>query len=229
MSEVPVKVESDNRPDVLWRAFTMDPRSLTLFSFRQPLVPGTSAEDDPNRIADGNERGVYMSTNRKMVETAYAHTSLGLGIQVPHFKDHGSLTNKIALPQCGVVVKIDTKHLAIRKPVIIPSLLAHYNNGFEGDEYIADTVPEGNYQVVRLVLSRWAHDAECLVVDVENPNDPIIMQKTIETIQNAFQQREEEAQRFAAFLKTQEPNLRMNEHLLMKKWLQYKMGRDGGT
>ena len=74
-NEVSAMSEIEQKPQTLYRAFTVDPKDLSVESLRQPLIPGASAQDDPTRIGDGNERGVYMSTNRTMVEAAYAHTS----------------------------------------------------------------------------------------------------------------------------------------------------------
>jgi hypothetical protein len=55
-----------SKPEVLWRSFTIDPRELSVDMFRQPLVPGKPSGDDPTKLSDGNELGVYMSTNRDM-------------------------------------------------------------------------------------------------------------------------------------------------------------------
>jgi len=220
-SETVIAGEIEKKPAILWRAFTVDPRNLTPESLRLPLVPGTSKQDDPTRVADGNELGVYMSTNRTMVEAAYAHTSLGLRVEVPK-SNYGVFVNDIiTLPQCGIIVQVDTENLNIRKPKITPALRGHYNNGFEGDEYIADEVPPQNYVVTRLVLSRWANDNDREVVDIENPNDPEQVQLAIVKVQQEFQKREQTAQEFARFLNGLEPSQRYNEFNLKRKWQEH--------
>ncbi len=161
-----------------------------------------------------------MSTNRTMVEAAYAHTSCGLFIPSSRFNDNGSIDSRIILPQCGVIVEIDTKGLVIRKPIIIPVLQGHYNNGYAGDEYIADSVPPEKYRVVRLVLSRWANDSERLVVDIEN-NSPDSLRGGIEKIQKEFGLREQAAIEFAAFIETLDPSQRLNDFIVRRKWNQY--------
>jgi hypothetical protein len=220
-TEVPIISETEQKPKTLWRAFTVDPRNLSTESLHQPLVPGSSAEDDPKRIGDGNERGVYMSTNRTMVEAAYAHTSKGLSVTAPRFSDHGLITDKVTLPQCGVIVEIDTKNLPIRKPNIIPALQGHYNNGFQGDEYITETVPPENYRVVCLVLSRFANDSERFIVDVPD-SKPETVKNALEKIQTEFEVRKQAANKFVSFLESMDSRQRLNDFDVRRKWQQYQ-------
>lgn len=220
-TEVPITIEAEQKPETLWRAFTVDPRNLSTENLHQPLIPGTSAEDDPSRIGDGNERGVYMSTNRTMIEAAYAHTSKGLSVPAPRFSDHGSITDKVTLPQCGVIVEVDTKNLPIRKPNIIPVLRGHYNNGFQGNEYIADVVPPENYKVVCLVLSRYPNDSERFVVDVPDTK-PENLKGALEKIQAEFEVRKQEATKFANFLESMNPRQRLDDFRVRTKWQQYQ-------
>jgi len=64
--------EIKEQPEKLYRSFTVNPENLTVEMLQEILVPGTENEDDPTKIGDGNELGVYMSTNPRMVETSYA-------------------------------------------------------------------------------------------------------------------------------------------------------------
>lgn len=222
INETPtIKLEVEQKPQTLYRAFTVDPRKLTVENLHQPLVPGTSAEDDPTRIGDGNERGVYMSTNRTMVEAVYAHTSRGLSVTSPRFNDHGSITDKVTLPQCGIIVEVNTNNLPIRKPKIIPVLQGHYNNGFSGDEYIANIVPPENYKVVGLVLSRYPNDSERVAVDVSD-TEPEKLKSAIEKIQKEFAVREQAAKEFSTFISSLDPRLRLNDFAVKRKWQQYQ-------
>jgi hypothetical protein len=210
-----VSVELDQKPKVLWRAFTIDPNGLSVELLSRPLVPGSSAEDDPSRMGDGNERGVYMSTNRRMVEAAYAHTSLGLAIDAPTFNDRGSIVQRVTLPQCGLVVRVNTDGLPIRKPVIIPKLQGHYNNGFEGDEWIADQVPPENYRLVALILSRWANDSERLKIEIEESSLEQVG-SAMKRIRGEFQEWENTARRFVVLIESLTPQQRMNEWMVNK-------------
>jgi hypothetical protein len=220
--EIPVKQsEINKKPNVLWRAFTVNPKMFSIENLSRPLFPGTSAQDDPNRMIDGNERGVYISTNRTMVEAAYAHASRGLSVEAPKYNDGYSIATKIALPQCGIVVRIDTKELAIRKPKITSVLQGVYNNGFEGDEYIIDEVPSKNYQVVKLILSRWANDSEQFTVDVPDAK-PGELKAALEKIQKEFSVREQSAKKFAAFLASLNPQQRLNEIIVKREWQKYQ-------
>lgn len=211
------RVETEQKPEILWRAFTVDPRTLTVYTFSQVLIPGTSVEDGIEK-GNGNEYGVYMSTNRRMVETAYS--SKGLPVPAPRFNDNGSIVDWVTLPQCGVIVEVDTKGLSIRKPKMTSALRGVHNNGFEGDEYIADEVPAQNYKVVRLILSRAANDADQISIDVEGSNEEQI-QQAIEKVQKGFQLREQQAKEYIAFLNTLDPGQRLNDWIVKSKWQQY--------
>lgn len=187
-------------PESLWRAFSVDPSKLSIYSLSQTLRPGTIDPNDPTKIGDGNELGVYMSTNRSMVEYAYAHTSRNISVTCPRYDDRGSMTNKITLPQCGVVVEVHTKGLDVREPYIKPSLQGHYNNGFEGRELIADAVPRENFSVRKLILSRYANDSQTFVVDVADPATHHAIEKAVSIIQAEFNRRKSGAEEFAKFL-----------------------------
>ena len=212
-------LEIERKPKTLWRAFTVDPRELTIESLHRPLTPGTSMQEDPHRLGEGNEIGVYMSTNRNMVEAAYAHTSKGLLLSSPRHNDNGSTVEGVTLPQCGIVVEVDTKDLPIRNPKITPALQGHYNNGFEGDELIANVIPPENYRVVRLVLSRFANDNQKLTVDIPDKN-PETIQTAIDKIKIEFAKREQSAKEYVSFLETLNPNQRLDSYILKRKWAQ---------
>lgn len=220
-SETPASLGIELKPEVLWRAFTVDPQTLTSESFKKTLVPGHVNEDDPTKIGDGNEIGTYMSTNELMVEAAYAHTSLGLSVSAPRFNDRGSMSDKIILPQCGVICKVDTRNLETRKPKITPVLQGVYNNGFEGDEYIADEIPPENYRVVKLVLSRWANDGERVIVELEGSSNQQVGE-AINKIKAEFQNKKSAAEEFARFLEGLDPNLRRNEFAINSRWRKYQ-------
>lgn len=218
-SELKEIKKATERPSTLYRAFTVNPENLSLEMFGRPLIPGSQAVDDPNRIGDGNERGVYMSTNAYMVEKVYASGGKveGTFIETPRYINNGGVDNGIRLPVCGVVLEINTKELDIREPKMIPALIGHYNNGFEGFEWIADEVPPGNYKVSKLILSTHSNDAEKLTIDVANKSDEED-QIVIDRIRTEFTRKKEEALKYKEFLESLAPSERMNEFLLNKRW-----------
>ena len=213
------KIESGNKPEKLYRGFTVNPEALSLQMLKQELVPGTVNEDDPTKIGDGNEIGVYMSTNSTMVESAYTHSRVS--ITVPRYNDRGGITNFITLPACGIVVEVDTSNLAVRPPKITKTLQGVYNNGFQGDEWIADTVPKEAYRVTKLMLSAHANDVNKVVLDINGFNDEQMLE-AINTIKNEFSNRKQEALKFKTFLESLPERERLNEFFLKRKYEKYK-------
>lgn len=219
--------ESEKRPEKLYRGFTMHPDELTVEKLKEVLVPGVPNEEDPTKIHDGNELGVYMSTNPRMVETVYARGN-GYGtsyVEAPRYNDNGSLSNRIKLPNVALMVEIDTVGLDIRKPEITEYLKGVYNNGFEGDEWIADKVPPEFYNVQKLILSRDVYDKEKLVVTLDDNSDEAI-QKAIDEIQEEYDKRREEAEEFSKALEKLTENRRISSAFMQKfkrEWKEKKV------
>ena len=202
----------------------MHPNQLTNEKLRETLKPGTQAADDPTRIGDGNELGVYMSTNPTMVEQVYAHGGklAGLSIPVARYKDRqGGMHMGIQLPSCGVVCEIDTTGLSIREPKMIQALEGHYNNGFQGHEWIADNIPPDHYKIRKLTLSDHPHDKRQIIIDVEH-STPEALDDAIERIQQEFKQREREARIFKEFMDSLSDHERFNSYIWEKKWQERK-------
>jgi hypothetical protein len=122
-------------------------------------------------ITDGNEYGVYMTTNQHMAEvSSYGtprHTDPLPGS--PTFNYRGQRNVAVDTPRVGITYRIDTDGLEVRKPKIDPTLQGVYNNGFQGDEYIADHVPAEKVRVASFrVGSDLLHRVESLEVDGED-------------------------------------------------------------
>lgn len=212
MGEVRSNIESTaetEKPKVLFRAFTVHPEKLIVDFEKTDLVPGLVSEKDPTKNSNEDELGVYMSTNRNACEQAYAHTSLGLKVDAPRFNDGSNMVNFIELPQCGIVVEVKTDNLAIRKP----KLTGLYDE--VGQEWIADTVPSGNYKIVGLILSAGQGN-NSLRVDVGT--DEKDLQKAIEKIQEEFKRRKASAEEYKRFLEGLDNKTRMNDSLIKKEW-----------
>lgn len=212
--------EKNEKPKLLYRAFTIDPEDLTLDAMTKPLVPGRKNKNDPTKIHDGNELGVYMSTNRLMVETAYAGTPKGLSIKSPKYHDGYNVRENIPLPQCGVVVEVDTENLSIRKPQIAEVFKSHYNNGWQGDEWIVDEVPGNQYKVVRLIISQ-ANESKKFIVDINGPKKED-MEQAIEQIRVELERRKRVANEYRDFLEDTDEKVRMSSLALKNRWEKLK-------
>ncbi|HSX35903.1 MAG TPA: hypothetical protein VLH84_03140 [Patescibacteria group bacterium] len=144
------------RPSTLYRGVIVPAGAVTGDMLVGDIRPGEEPLIDAEGrkvVADGNEYGVYMSDNGHMAEVAYAtprHTT-----QItdsPTFRWRGANQERLGLPKAGVLHQVDTTGLDIRKPYIQPQLRGVYNNGFQGDEWIVDTVPAANHHPIKLTL-----------------------------------------------------------------------------
>lgn len=141
----------ESKPSVLYRGIKIDYNKLQSFNFEGiDLVvnyPPIIDKYGRKTVIDGNEYGVYMSDNLSMVESAYGNLHRD-GISV-----HKNLSinyERIMIPSIGVIYQINTDGLDIREPFISDQLKGHYNNGYQGKEWIADIVPSSNYSLYRV-------------------------------------------------------------------------------
>lgn len=108
-----------------------------------------------------------MSDNLNMVTSAYGNLHHD-GIPI-----HNNLlifNERIMIPSVAVIYQINTVGLNVRKPFISDQLKGHYNNGFSGNEWIADVVPADNYQLYRVRIGAdILHDEED--IDLLNGED----------------------------------------------------------
>lgn len=137
-------LESLYLPSELFRGISVPASGLTLDQLTGPLVPGSRVEqpDGTLTVADGNPYGVYMSTNRNMVQAAYADPRYHK--VMPGFEGvmYGYQRSMITEPNIGLLFRIDPTGLDIKQPKITNYLMAVANNGFEGREWITDFVPK---------------------------------------------------------------------------------------
>jgi len=138
-------------------------------------------------------------------------------IDVPKYHDGRTMVNHITLPSCGIMVEIDTDGLEIRPPKIRSSLDGVYNNGFEGDEWIADEISPKHYRPIKLILSRWANDNQTfrLVIDDQSPEG---LQTAIDVIKEEFARRQASAEEYKQFLESMSDVERKNPYLIRKRW-----------
>lgn len=161
----------ESKPSILYRGLKVDYRNLQNFEFSGVDLKVNYAPiiDQYGRktVIDGNEYGVYMSDNLNMVTSAYGNLHHD-GIPI-----HNNLlifNKRIMIPSVAVIYQINTVGLNVRKPFISDQLKGHYNNGFSGNEWIADVVPADNYQLYRVRIGAdILHDEED--IDLLNGED----------------------------------------------------------
>lgn len=166
----PEQHEIESKPDTLYRGVKISYKDLPDFKFSgedlvvnyEPIID----EQGRKTVSDGNEYGVYMSDNLSMVEYAYGnlhHDGTPISkLQINY--------QQIAIPDVAVIYQIDTDGLDIREPFISDALQGHYNNGFQGKEWIADTIPADHYDLRRVRIGEdILHSAED--IDLQNTED----------------------------------------------------------
>ena len=185
----------ENKPSVLYRGIKVDYNSLQNFKFSGVDLKVNYAPiiDQYGRktVTDGNEYGVYMSDNLSMVTSVYGdlhHDGL------PIHNNLSIYNTRIMIPSVAVIYQINTDGLDVRKPFITEQLKGHYNNGFQGDEWIADFVPANNYTLYRVRIgSDILHDAEDIDLSKKDNISELVKQKLemrkyrLETFANAME------------------------------------------
>ena len=185
----------ENKPSVLYRGIKVDYNSLQNFKFSGVDLKVNYAPiiDQYGRktVTDGNEYGVYMSDNLSMVTSVYGdlhHDGL------PIHNNLSIYNTRIMIPSVAVIYQINTVGLDVRKPFISEQLKGHYNNGFQGDEWIADFVPANNYTLYRVRIgSDILHDAEDIDLSKKDNISELVKQKLemrkyrLETFANAME------------------------------------------
>lgn len=176
--------EKQDVPQFLYRGILIDYNNLSDFTIDgvpmvMPYKPYIDSEGRET-VHDGNEYGIYMSSNLQMSKNVYGKSNFGsskLSDDI-YLGGLGGDKRYITLPQLEVIYKISTNNLQVRKPWIQDELQGVYNNGFSGEEWIADEIPSENYERLSLKVSNdILHDEE----EVTNLN--------IEQIKNIFEGR----------------------------------------
>lgn len=185
----------ENKPSILYRGLKVDYDSLQDFEFSgidlrvnyAPIIDQYGRKT----VTDGNEYGVYMSDNLSMVTSAYGDLHHD---GIPIHNNLSIYNERIMIPSVAVIYQINTNGLDIRKPFISEQLKGHYNNGFQGDEWIADVVPANNYTLYRVRIGAdILHDAEDIDLSrVENISEQVkqkleMRRYRLETFANAME------------------------------------------
>ena len=185
----------ENKPSVLYRGLKVDYNSLQNFDFSGVDLKVNYAPviDQYGRktVIDGNEYGVYMSDNLSMVTSAYGDLHHD---GIPIHNNLSIYNQRIIIPSVAVIYKINTDGLDVRKPFISDQLKGHYNNGFQGKEWITDIVPANNYTLYRVRIGAdILHDAEDIdLLKTENISEQVkqkleMRKYRLETFANAME------------------------------------------
>lgn len=191
-------------PATLYRGIVINYDKLQNFKFYgEDLVPyGEPIIDENGRklIGDGNEFGIYMTDNQSMVYAAYGCVHHG-GTRISKDIRIGSLLEPICIPDIGIAYQIKTDGINVRFPWISSTLKGHYNNGFEGHEYITDRIPAENISVTRIQIgSDYLHKEEFInVTDIK---------KAQELTKRKLEERKSRLKEFLKMLSTLSPQKR---------------------
>lgn len=188
-----------NIPNKLYRGINFSAEKLKGFDLSgKDMITTTEARIDENGrkvVGDGNEYGVYMTDNQTMVNDVYGKPH-GTGQPISKVMiDH----RMVALPKVGIAYEIDPqKAINVRKPWISSVLQGHYNNGFSGDEWIADKIPVGGYRVTKIEIGDdILHPAQ--VFNVEANDNVVAIQNNVNRI---IEEREKHLQALSNYLGT---------------------------
>lgn len=154
-------------PEKLYRGLTIQADEVPGYTLEgQDILPGTPAYTDEQgrkTVRDGNEYGIYMSDNQSVAAEAYALLGAFDGKIIDQNIKLGASQLIPAVPPVGILYEINTEGMEVRQPWISDTLSSVYNNGFAGDEWIADRIPAENYQLARLQIGPdFLHDKETL-------------------------------------------------------------------
>ena len=195
-----------NKPEILYRGVKITYDMLKDFKFYDTtLYPPNPYQIDENGrkvVADGNEYGLYMTTNKNMVLGAYAKVSPFDGTVIDKDITIGiNPKEDIRIPAVGIVYSINTKNIDIRKPFIKPSLQGHYNNGFEGEEWITDKINKNDYQIIDIKIGKdILHDSLTI--------DTLDIVKAEQKVKEEMEKRKQHLLHLVSYLKKFEPNKR---------------------
>ncbi len=163
-------MNQDNKPKYLYRGVCIhyDKLDEVILGGSDLVPPNAPFLDEKGRkiVLDGNEYGVYMTDNEQMVKDVYGDVHNG-GTPIQGNLVIGMNPTRINIPDVGISYVISTDGVSVRRPRITSALKGHYNNGFAGDEWIADMIPADKYKVIRIRIGKdLLHDHE----DIEITN-----------------------------------------------------------
>lgn len=169
------------KPKTLYRGIILNYDTFKSFDLinQSLIVPYEPIIDGLGRkvTTDGNEYGVYTTTNKDMCYKLYGNPH-----NVGKVLDYTLQSNGIVIdvPDIGIIYEIDTDNLDVRKPFKI--------NEDSSDDWIAESISTTNYKVKSIKIGEdFLHSAEQIDVDdIENSKKIVIekLDKRIEHLKN---------------------------------------------
>ena len=207
------------KPEVLYRGVVVDGKKfadLGVFGDIKPIYEPKKNEEGRDIVTDGNEYGIYMTTNYLMTKSSYGNPqSMGSAYdnEVCYVDGLSRQQKRVYYPQVGVIYEIDATKIEIKQPWIRPELEGHYNNGFAGEEWITKTtdtppfnehiIPRAAYKVSNLTIGAdMLHDLE--TIEVAGLSDD----KLQKTVLDIMSKRKEGYDLFLSFVKKVPENKR---------------------
>ena len=90
-----------------------------------------------------------------------------------------AITKHVTIGRIEILYEIDTENLDVRNPSYGPFISYHYNNGYSGDEWIADKIPKENYKIISVTIGEdILHERE----EISNIQNLQELQREINTI-----------------------------------------------
>ena len=184
-----------NKPAFLYRGISVSAeifKELEIHGDIEPAAPPKKNEEGKDIVSDGNEYGIYMTTNHTMAKDVYGNTHHFGSTYNPEclFVDRYNNQQRLRYPKVGIVYEIDTRNLAIKKPWISKQLEGHYNNGYGGEEWITTTsetvkkhiIPKESYRITDIVVGYDLLNDQ-VKLDISNLSDEEIKSRVLEIIE----------------------------------------------
>lgn len=143
------------RPETLYRGMRLDYNQLKNYSFARDITlpPEFIYRDGMKCVMDGNEYGIYMSDNERMVDKSYAEVTEHDVDEIDHNIRIGMYKVRVGLPKIGIKMEIATDGLNIKEPYICQQMQGVYNNGFQGKEWIStEDIPLNNISYTKVCM-----------------------------------------------------------------------------
>ncbi len=159
-----------------------------------PPNPPKIDEYGRKTVGDGNEYGIYMTDYDSMAKNVYGKPNSKGRILSQIRLPYGEM---IATPKIGVVYEIEPEKCKnLREPFITPTLEGHYNNGYQGKEYIADSIEADGYSITRISIGYDLFNKDVQNFDIEPGSD---ISAIHEQILKTIDEREQSLQLFANY------------------------------
>ena len=203
-----------DKPLELYRGVSINYENLEKFKFsgvdmfppEPPIIDGLGRKVND----EGSEYGVYMSDNDRMSLEAYSRG----GKQTVLDKNYRIGSKIVALPNVQVLYKINPDNISVHKP-FLSSVMGglEKNNGYAGEEWIAERIPASEYSMASLSISEdILHDKETI--------DPTNIQEAEVKTREIVEKRKQHLEFFLSDMKRRYPNgvqLMYNEDIKILK------------